>query len=111
MKKRLLCMALMLIMIVSALLLVGCSKDDETSADMSSDGAKTITMWVVSEQKVSADTNFDREFKDTILPRANRMNKYYTKVFGLVLRKSTFYNLLICLVTVAFILAMMAIFG
>ena len=55
MKKRLLCMALMLIMIVSALLLVGCSKDDETSADTSSDGAKTITMWVVSEQKVSEE--------------------------------------------------------
>ena len=45
------------------------------------------------------------------LPQANRMNKYYTKVFGLVLRKSTFYNLLICFVTVAFILIMIALFA
>ena len=64
-----------------------------------------------SEQKVAADTNFDREYKDTILPRINRMNKYYVKVFGLVLRKSTFYNLLICFVTVAFIVLMTMIFA
>ena len=55
MKKRLLCMALMLIMIVSALLLAGCSKEEETTEDTSNDGAKTITMWIVSEQKVSAE--------------------------------------------------------
>ena len=64
-----------------------------------------------SEQKVATDTNFDREYKDTVLPRINRMNKYYVKVFGLVLRKSTFYNLLICLVTVAFIVIMTMIFA
>ena len=48
-------MALMLIMIVSALLLVGCSKEEETSEDTSSDGAKTITMWIISENKVSEE--------------------------------------------------------
>ena len=55
MKKRLLCMALMLIMIVSALLLVGCSKEEETSDDNANEGAKTITMWIISENKVSAE--------------------------------------------------------
>ena len=64
-----------------------------------------------SEQKVAADTNFDREYKDTVLPRINRMNKYYVKIFGLVLRKSTFYNLLICLMTVLFIVIMTMIFA
>ena len=64
-----------------------------------------------SEQKVAADTNFDREYKDTVLPRINRMNKYYVKIFGLVLRKSTFYNLLICLMAVAFIVIMTMIFA
>ena len=83
----------------------------ESVIEKAFDRAYEDEILLFSEQKVSADTNFDREFKDTILPRANRMNKYYTKIFGLVLRKSTFYNLLICLVTVAFILAMMAIFG
>ena len=55
MKKRLLCMALILIMAMSALFLVSCSKDEEAAEDNADEGAKTITMWVVSENKVSAE--------------------------------------------------------
>lgn len=53
MKKRLLCLTLMLIMVVSALLLVSCSSDSEDTDDTTDDSAKTITMWVVSENKIS----------------------------------------------------------
>ena len=55
MKKRLLCMALILILVMSALFLVACSKDEEVAEDNADEGAKTITMWVVSENKVSAE--------------------------------------------------------
>lgn len=55
MKKRLLCMALILIMAMSALFLASCSKDEETAQDNADEGAKTITMWVVSENKVSTE--------------------------------------------------------
>lgn len=83
----------------------------ETIIEKAFDRAYEDEILLFSEQKVAADTNFDREFRDTVLPRVNRMNKYYVKIFGLVLRKSTFYNLLICLVTVAFILLMISIFA
>ena len=59
----------------------------ESIIEKAFDRAYEDEILLFSEQKVAADTNFDREFKDAILPQANRMNKYYTKVFGLVLRK------------------------
>ena len=55
MKKRLLCMALIIIMAMSVLFLASCSKEDETTTEEVDDSAKTITMWVVSENKVSAE--------------------------------------------------------
>ena len=64
------------------------------------DRAYEDEMLLYSEQRVSADTNFDREYADTVLPEINRLNKYYVKIFGLILRKSTFYNLLISLTAV-----------
>lgn len=57
MKKRLLCLALVLIMALSCALLASCStkESDEADTEESDDSAKTITMWVVSENKVSSE--------------------------------------------------------
>ena len=81
--------------------------DEETKAEL---------LAIADEKEIEDRFYKDLEFgsgglRGVMGAGANRMNKYYTKIFGLVLRKSTFYNLLICLVTVAFILVMMAIFG
>ncbi len=56
MNKRLLSMALVVIMLMSAISLVSCSKKQEYTGIANVDGAKTITMWVVSENKVSKET-------------------------------------------------------
>lgn len=92
MKKRLLCMALMLIMVVSALLLVGCSKDEEGAEDNSNEGAKTITMWIISENKVSAEdeklveTAFSEitksKFKVNVDIKFFTEDEYYEKLEG-----------------------------
>ncbi len=63
MKKRLLCMMLCLIMLMSAAL-VSCSdksEEDEESVVSAVEGAQTLTMWVVSENKVSAKTEKEIE--------------------------------------------------
>ncbi len=52
MKKRLVCLFLAMVMILSVAL-AGCSKNDSTGADIDTNtGAKTITMRVVTERKV-----------------------------------------------------------
>lgn len=60
MKKRLTCLLLCLVMLLS-LGLTACSKksEEEAAQDISTDAsasAKTLTMWIVSENEVSADT-------------------------------------------------------
>lgn len=54
------------------------------------------------EQKVSSDTTFDREYAGTSLIELNRRSRYYVKVFGLTLRKSTFYNMIFSLIAILF---------
>ncbi len=56
MYKRLLSMALVMIMLLSAISLTACSKKEEQTGIASVEGAKTITMWVVSENSVTKET-------------------------------------------------------
>ena len=52
MKKRFLCLFLAVLMLLSVAL-VGCEKKDDTEADIDTNtGAKTITMRIITEQKV-----------------------------------------------------------
>lgn len=68
MKKRFVCLFLVALMVLSASL-VGCNKKDDTSADIDKNtGAKTITMRIITEQKVF---NTDEE-----------LEKYLTDVCG-----------------------------
>lgn len=59
MKNRLLCLVLCLVLVLSAFL-TGCSKEEEDSketvSNTSSESARSLTMWVVSENEVDSET-------------------------------------------------------
>ena len=56
MQKRLISIALVLVMLLSAISLAACSKNNNYTGIASVDGAKTITMWIVCEKPVSKET-------------------------------------------------------
>ena len=62
MKKRILCLLLGLVMILSVASLVGCSQEEDKGADVATNtGAKTITLRIISEKYVC---NTDKELAD-----------------------------------------------
>jgi len=65
MKKRLVCLLLAAVMLMSVLF-TGCSQDDSTSADIDTKiGAKTITMRIVTERKVfNTDAELEKYLTD-----------------------------------------------
>ena len=56
MQKRLISIALVVVMLMSAIALASCSKNNNFTGVASVDGAKTITMWIISENHVSKET-------------------------------------------------------
>lgn len=66
MKKKFLCLVLCVLLILPVAL-VGCNKKDDTEADVSKNtGAKTITMRIITEQKVfNTDAELEKFLEDT----------------------------------------------
>ena len=65
MKKRILCLFLGLVMILSVAL-TGCTQEEDTEADVDQNtGAKTITLSIISEKKVcNTDEELEAYLKD-----------------------------------------------
>lgn len=56
MQKRLISMALVIVMLLSAIALASCSDKNSYTGIANVEGAKTITMWIVSENDISPET-------------------------------------------------------
>jgi ABC-type glycerol-3-phosphate transport system substrate-binding protein len=64
MKKKLLCLLLCFATLFSVGVLSGCAEEEETDLDSNvntSRTAMTISMWIISEEKVSAETEKEVE--------------------------------------------------